>query len=371
MDFDFSEDEKTLKDEAKRFLKDRCPPKAVRRVLEGEYPFDRELWKAIGELGWIGAAIPEQYGGAALGHVGLCAIAEEIGAALAPVPFGSTVYLLAEALMLAGTDAQKTKWLPKIAKGEVIGCFAEAEGAEARSGKPLATVFEKGSLNGTKLPVADGLYADLAVVTARTGGEGEALYLVELGQPGVAREAVKTVDPSRGHARILFQNARAERLGQEGEGAELRRRLFDRAAVLMAFEQVGGAEAALQMACEQARTRFAFGRPIGSQQGIKFKLADVYCAVELARSNAYWGAWALAAGSPDLGLAAATARVAASKAFWLAAKENIQVHGGMGFTWEGDCHFYYRRAKLLSLALGAPGEWKEKLIAAVETRNAA
>jgi len=371
MDFDFSEDEKTLKDEAKRFLRDRCPPKAVRRVLEGEAPFDRELWKAIGELGWIGAAIPEEFGGAALGHVGLCAIAEEVGAALAPVPFASTAYLAAEALVLAGSEAQKRRWLPRIAKGEAIGCFAEAEGAEARSGKALATLFDKGSLNGTKIPVADGAYADLAIVVARAGSEAEALFLVELDQPGVAREAVKTVDPSRGHARIVFQNAKAERLGREGEGPELRRQLLDRAAVLMAFEQVGGADAALQMACEYARQRFAFGRPIGSQQGIKFKLADVYCAVELARSNAYWGAWALAAGSPDLGLAAATVRVAASKAFWLAAKENIQVHGGMGFTWEGDCHFYYRRAKLLSLALGAPAEWKEKLVAAFEKRNAA
>ncbi|WP_119421620.1 acyl-CoA dehydrogenase family protein [Desertibaculum subflavum] len=371
MNFDFSDDEKRLKEEAHGFLNDRCPPKAVRRVLEGELPFDRDLWRGVAELGWTGAAIPEAYGGVGLGHVGLCALAEELGAALAPIPFASSIYLAAEALLLAGTEAQKSRWLPKLATGQLIGTIAVAEGAEARSGKPLATSAEGGRLSGTKLPVADGAYADIAIVAARTAKSPLALYVVELNQPEIDRAPVKTIDPSRGHARLTFRGAKAEPLGSEADGEAILKRLYDRAAILVGFEQVGGASVALDMACNYARERYAFGRPIGSQQAVKHKLADVYCAVELARSNAYWGAWALGADAPELPLAAATARVAGSRAFYVASKENIQVHGGMGFTWEGDCHLYYRRAKHLALMLGAAPEWKEKLVNEIERRNAA
>jgi alkylation response protein AidB-like acyl-CoA dehydrogenase len=173
------------------------------------------------------------------------------------------------------------------------------------------------------------------------------------------------------HGRITFNGAAAEPLGAPGEGLALVHRLFERAAILFAFEQVGGAQASLDMAKAYALERYAFGRPIGSFQAIKHKLVDVYVATELARSNAYYGAWALSKDAPELPVAAAAARVSASEAFYLAAKENIQTHGGMGFTWEFDCHLYYRRAKLLSLTLGSTREWKDRLVTLLEARNEA
>jgi alkylation response protein AidB-like acyl-CoA dehydrogenase len=212
--------------------------------------------------------------------------------------------------------------------------------------------------------------ADVAVVAARADQGGLSLHLVELGGPGVARMSIRTVDPTRSHARLVFDGAPAEPLGAPGQGGPLLERLLDRAAVLVAFEQVGGAQAALDMAREYVLGRFAFGRPIGSFQAIKHKLVDMYVAIELARSNAYYGAWALSTGAPELAVAAAAARVAASQAFWLAAKENIQAHGGMGFTWEFDCHLYYRRAALLGLQLGGLRRWKDLLIARLESRAA-
>ena len=187
---------------------------------------------------------------------------------------------------------------------------------------------------------------------------------------GVARHRIETVDPTRSHARIEFDNASAELLGQPGEGWRLCETLFDRAAVLFAFEQVGGAQACLDMGTDYAKGRFAFGRAIGSYQAIKHKLVDMYVAIELARANAYYGAWALGTDAAELPVAAAAARVAASEAFNHAARENIQTHGGMGFTWEYDCHLYYRRAKLLSLALGGERRWKDRLISQLELGNA-
>jgi alkylation response protein AidB-like acyl-CoA dehydrogenase len=188
---------------------------------------------------------------------------------------------------------------------------------------------------------------------------------------GVAREELKTLDPTRGHARFTFRNARAERLGAAGQGWDLAEALLDRAAALIAFEQVGGAQACLEMATDYAKNRYAFARPIGSFQPIKHKLADMYVAIEVARANAYYAAWALSTDAAELKLAAAAARVAASEAYHLAAKENIQTHGGMGFTWEADCHLFYRRAKLLAVQAGAPALWKEKLVRQLELKNAA
>jgi alkylation response protein AidB-like acyl-CoA dehydrogenase len=182
---------------------------------------------------------------------------------------------------------------------------------------------------------------------------------------------METVDPSRSHSRLRFDGTPAGVLGNIGDGWSLTERLLDRAAVLFAFEQVGGAQQCLEMAVEYAKKRFAFGRPIGSFQAIKHKLADVFIATELARSHAYYGAWALSTDAPDLPVAAAAARVAASRAFYLASSENIQIHGGMGFTWELDCHLYYRRAKLINLALGSERHWKHKLVSRLENRTVA
>jgi alkylation response protein AidB-like acyl-CoA dehydrogenase len=364
MNFDFSDDQRVLRDQARKFLSQEATPARVRRILETDEAYDDKLWRGMVELAWPGTAIPESYGGAGYGHLELCVIAEELGRSLAPTPFSSSVYLATEAILAAGSDAQKRRWLPKLAMGEAVGCFALSEGAAAPGLAKMAAIARDGRLTGVKLPVADGDVADVAVVAARADVPGGpvALYLVNLHGPGVTRTSLKTVDPTRSHARITFADVPAEPLGATADGAALIDRLFDRAAVLFAFEQVGGAQAALDMAREYAMGRFAFGRPIASFQAIKHKLVDMYVAIEMARSNAYYGAWALSTNAPELPVAAATARVSATDAFWLAAKENIQTHGGMGFTWEFDCHLYYRRAKLLGLVLGSTRRWKDLLI---------
>jgi acyl-CoA dehydrogenase len=375
MNFDFSDDQKMLKDQARKFLTEKCPTKVVRKILESDEPYDKALWKQIAEMGWLGTAIPEEYGGLGLGHLELCVVAEELGRAIAPVPFASSVYLATEALLLAGNDAQKKKYLPKLASGEVIGTFALAEGPQQPTPKTIKATFKGGKLDGVKVPVPDGDVADFAVVLVRTGeGQGEralSLVIVDLKSPGVSRRTVKTVDPSRSQAELTFKGAAAEQLGASGDGWDLAKRVLDRAAVLMAFEQVGGADSCLAMAKDYALNRYAFGRQIASFQAIKHKLADMYVLNELARSNAYFGAWALSTNSPDLAEAAAGARISATDAFHNASKENIQTHGGMGFTWELDCHLFYRRSKVLSLALGASRVWKDRLVNHLEKKNVA
>ena len=395
MDFDFSSDQKQLKEQVRRFLADRCDRKAVRAVLDGPQSYDRALWQSMAELGYLGATIPEAYGGLGAGYPEACVIAEELGRAVAPVPYSSTIALAAECLMMAGSDAQKERWLPGLARGELIGTAALVEHTGALLPGAIATTAtaEGGGggvrLTGSKTAVADGDIADLAIVAAvpADGAAGRAssavgaaaaqrqaplsLYLVDLAGEGVTRSPIATIDPTRSHARITFDEAAAEPLGEPGAGWSLLERLFDRAAVLIAFEQLGGADRALEMARDYALERFAFGRPIGSLQAIKHMLADMYVSATLARSNCYYSAWALATGSAELPVAAATARVSATQAYQHCSRNNIQVHGGMGFTWEFDCHLYYRRSNLLAVALGAPSTWEDRLVERLRERREA
>jgi alkylation response protein AidB-like acyl-CoA dehydrogenase len=371
MNFDFSDDQKFLKSEARKFLEGRCPTSKVRAVLDDPAKsYDADLWKEVAAQGWMGTTIPEENGGLGLGHLELCVIAEELGRALAPLPFASTVYFVAEALLMAGSDAQKAAWLPKIAAGEVIGCFATVERPGVLTEGQVQARVDGGKLTGTKIPVTDGDIADVAVVLARESG-ALSLFLIDLKAGGVTRETLETLDPTRGVAKLTFAGAPAERLGEVGEGLSLAEALLERAAVLLAFEQLGGADRALEMAKGYAMERYAFGRPIGSYQAIKHKLADMYVKNELARSNAYYGAWALETGASELPLAAAAARVSGCEASWYAAKENLQTHGGIGYTWQMDCHLFYRRAQQLGLVAGSAKAWKEKLVSQLERRNAA
>ncbi len=375
MNFDFSDEQKQLRDTARKFLAEKCPPKAVRAVIEGSAPYDRDLWKGLAEMGFLGVAIPESYGGTGAGHLELCVIAEEMGRALAPVPFSSTVYLAAEALLIAGSEAQKQKWLPLIASGEAIGTLALFEGRGNPSPQSIKLAASNGALDGTKKPVPDAAIADFAVVAARTGSSGRdtdiSLFLVDMKADGVAAKALGNIDPSHGQAEIVFKNCKAEPLGSAGEGWSIVAQVLDRAAVLLAFEQVGGADRALEMGRDYALDRIAFGRPIGSFQAIKHMLADMYVSATLARSNCYYGAWALSTNAGELPEAAAAARISATQAFQHCAKNNIQVHGGMGFTWEFDCHLYYRRANATALSLGSLSYWEDALIDRMRKRNAA
>ncbi len=370
MNFEFSEDSALLRDQARGFLRDKCDTKVLRRVLDGHEPYAAAVWQEMAGMGWLGAAIPEEYGGLGLGYEGLCVLAEELGRAVAPVPFASSIYLAAEAILAAGSETQKQALLPKLADGSLIGTFALAEGLGQPTAEGIHVRAVGGVLNGEKWPVTDGTIADFAIVVARGEG-GIGLYHVDLTGPGVARNTLRSIDPSRNQARIDLTGAKAERLGAAGDAWPIVERVLERAAILVAFEQVGGAEVCLHMARDYALQRFAFGRPIASFQAIKHKLADVYVALELARSNAYYGAWALSEGGAELPLAAAAARVSATEAYHLASKENIQTHGGVGFTWDFDCHLYYRRSKHLALAIGAAPFWKSRLVDQLETRNAA
>src|SRR5437868_3096511 len=284
MNFDFSDEQKQLRNEARKFLTEKCSSKAVRVVLDGKEPYDRGLWKGLAEMGFLGVAIPEQFGGAGAGHLELCVIAEEMGRALAPVPFSSTVYLAAEAILLAGSEAQKQKWLPLIASGGAIGTLALFEGKGNPSPGAIKLSASGGNLNGMKKPVAD---------------------------------------------------------------------------------------RAMEMGRDYALDRIAFGRPIGSFQAVKHLLADMYVSATLARSNCYYGAWALSTNASELPEAAAAARISATQAFQHCSKNNIQVHGGMGFTWEFDCHMYYRRANATALTLGSLSYWEDALIDRMRKRNAA
>jgi acyl-CoA dehydrogenase len=371
MNFDFSDEQKMLRGIARKFLKEHCGPGHVRHVLDSGEPYDQALWKGIAELEWPGTAIPEDYGGIGYGYLELCVLAEELGRAVAPVPFSSSVYLASEALQIAGSEQQRRKFLPRLAAGDVVGTFALAEGARAPTKSNIEASVRNGKLYGTKVPVADGQVADLLVVAARpsVSSRDVGLYLVELPDGRVAREPIQTIDPTRSHASLTFDGAAAQRLGSGESHWPVIEQLRDRAAVLLAFEQLGGADAALEMATEYAKNRYAFGRPIGSFQAIKHKLADAFIRNELARSNCYFAAWALSADAAELSIAAASARIAATEAFEYIAAENIQTHGGIGFTWESDCQLFYRRSKLLALALGGVRSWKNRLIDQLERRT--
>jgi alkylation response protein AidB-like acyl-CoA dehydrogenase len=371
MNFDFSEDQKFLQKTARDYLADQAPLSVAREILESSASYHEGLWKGVAEMGWLGTAVPEEYGGAGFGHLELAVIAEEIGRALSPIPFSSSVYLATEGLMLAGKEEQKKRHLPRLASGELIGTLALSEGPGQIRPEELQTTFADGRLNGAKRPVPDGDVAGLALVAAREPSGAVSLVLADLDGEGVERRPVESIDPSRSQASIEFRNAPGELLGGAGQGWELVEQLLNRAAVLMAFEQLGGADRSLEITQEYAMGRYAFGRPIASFQALKHRMADLWAMLQLARSNCYYGAWALSNSSDELGIAACNSRVSASDGFIHAAEEMVQIHGGVGYTWEYDCHLFYRRAKALSLVLGSPRQWREKLIQRLEAARGA
>ena len=368
MNLDFSDDQKFLQEEARKFLEKENSISRSRSVLESDNKVDTELWNKIVDLGWTGIRIPEQYDGLGLGHLELCVVAEELGRFLAPVPFSSSVYLFTEAIINFANEDIKKNILPKLVTGEIVGTFAVAEDLTAPTKENLALSSEDNLINGKKIVVPDAEIATHVLVVAKTK-QGTSIQLVDLSAKGVAVEHQENIDESRGYFSISFDNVQSELIGDEINGWDLYESIINQAAVLFSYEQIGGSQAALDMAINYAQERYAFGRPIGSFQAIKHKLADMYIALTLAKSNCYYAAWALSTNSADLPTASATARVSSTKAFQLCSKENIQTHGGNGFTWEYDCHLFYRRSKLLSLNIGSLSNWKEKLVTSLEQSN--
>tara|TARA_B100001758_G_C18412802_1_gene617074 strand:- start:2615 stop:3727 length:1113 start_codon:yes stop_codon:yes gene_type:complete len=368
MNLDFSDDQKFLKEEARKFLEKEDVLSRSRSVLESNNKVDEELWKKIVDLGWTGIRIPEEYNGLGLGHLELCVVAEELGRFLAPVPFSSSVYLFTETIINYANEDIKQNILPKLVSGEIVGTLAVTEELIAPTKDNISLSCVDGIINGKKIAVPDAEVATHVIVVARTNN-GTSLQLVDLSLEGITLEHQENIDESRGHFSINFDNVQSETIGDDINGWDLFESTIDQAAVLFSYEQIGGSQAALDMAINYAQERYAFGRPIGSFQAIKHKLADMYIALTLAKSNCYYAAWALSTSSSDLPAASATARVSSTKAFQLCSKENIQTHGGNGFTWEYDCHMFYRRSKLLSLNIGSLSNWKEKLVTSLEQSN--
>ena len=361
MNFDFSEEQKLLRTTARDYLDDRAPLGLARSILESDLAMSRELWEGAAEMGWLGAVIPEAWGGGGFGHAELALLAEELGRSLAPIPFVTSA-AVAEAVLIAGSDDQKRRWLPGFANGSRIGTLALAETrGVVRPERVRARYLADGTLSGTKIGAPDGAAANVALVLARCDAGGLVLVLAEPDEE--ARNVEESIDPSRPAAGFTFDATPAEPLAGAGEdGWDLLRRVLDRTAVLQAFEQLGTAQRAFDLTLEQILDRHAFGRPIGSFQAVKHRMSDLYATLEIARSNCYFAAWTLANDDPGLPLAACTARVAATEACREASVEMVQLFGGAGFTWELDCHLFYRRAQNLALALGPSAEWRDRLV---------
>jgi alkylation response protein AidB-like acyl-CoA dehydrogenase len=370
VNFAFSDEQEQLRDAVRRFLEAKSPSSEVRRLMETAEGYDPAVWSQMAnELGLQSLHIPEEYGGQGFTFLELGIVLEEMGRVLLCAPFFSTVVLAAGAIMNAGTADQQAKLLPGIAAGETIAAlaFTEPKGTWDADGIEMVA---KGSgdsytLDGTKTFVIDGHIADLIVVAARldgtTGQDGIAFFTVDAGASGLTRTSLATMDQTRKQAKLEFVNVAATPLGQPGTGWPALAKTLDQAAAMSANEMVGGAQMALDMAVEYAKVRVQFGRPIGSFQAIKHKCADMLLEVESGKSAAYYAAWAAADDNEELPVAASLAKAYCSDAYFHTTAENIQIHGGIGFTWEHDAHLYFKRAKSSQLLLGDPTYHRELL----------
>ena len=371
MNFAFSEEQEELRRSVRRFLEDKSPVTEVRRLMETTEGYDPKVWAQMAnELGLQSLHIPEAYGGQGFSFVELVVVLEEMGRALLCAPFFSTVCLAADAIINAGTEEQKQALLPGIASGETIAtlAFTEPSGKWDANGITMeATPDGSGgyTLDGTKMFVLDGHVANLVVVAARaagTGGtEGISFFTVAGDAPGLTRAALPTMDQTRKQAKLEFSGVKAEPLGEEGAGWAALSKTLDQVAVCLAAEQVGGAQKCLDMSVEYAKVRIQFGRPIGSFQAIKHKCADMLLEVESSKSAAYYAGWAAAEDNDELPVVASLAKSYCSEAYFHAAAENIQIHGGIGFTWEHDAHLYFKRAKSSEILFGDPTYHRELL----------
>jgi alkylation response protein AidB-like acyl-CoA dehydrogenase len=364
MNFAFTEEQEQLRQFVRSFLEDKSPESAVREQMDTEQGYDPAVWSQMADqLGLQSLVIPEEYGGQGFTFVELGVVLEEMGRALLCAPFFSGV-LAAQALLLSGDDEAKKAHLPGIASGQSIAtlAFTEESGKWDESGITLeATAASDGyTLSGVKSFVIDGHTAVLIVVAARTAN-GVSLFAVDGGASGLTREALSTMDQTRKQAKLTFDATPATLVGTDGAGWETMTTVLDLAAIALAAEQVGGAQLVLEMAVQYAKDRVQFGRPIGSFQAIKHKCADMLLEVESAKSAAYYGMWCAAELNEELPSVASLAKAYCSEAYFHAAAENIQIHGGIGFTWEHPAHLYFKRAKSSELLFGDPAYHRELL----------
>jgi len=371
VDFGFNEEQEMLRQSARSLLEKECPSAAVRKMMEDERGFDPALWKKMAELGWLGLVIPEEYGGGGLSYVDLVLIMEEMGRVVLPSPFIWTV-MFAEAIKRAGNDKQKASLLPKIASGELIATVAYLEPSGVWSPDGIAmTARREGAgyvLGGTKLFVNDGHIADCLLVAARTGEAGNhgiTLFALETKHSGIEVKRLTTMDQTRKLTEVEFTAVKVgapDVVGEEGNGWSTLSEVIDRGKVMLAGEMMGGAQKVLEMTVDYAKVRVQFGRPIGSFQAVQHKCANMMIDVEGTKSAAYYASWAVSNDVAEAPLAAALAKAAASDAFRRVSAEGIQLHGGIGFTWDHDMHLYFKRAKSSEFTFG-DANWNRELVA--------
>lgn len=365
MDFAFTAEQEQLREMVRDFLADKSPESEVRRLMETEEGFDSVVWTQLaGELGLAGMAIPEEYGGAGYGVVEVGVVLEEMGRVLLCAPYFSTVVLAATTLMASGDDAAKKDFLPGIASGELRATLAITE--ESGRWNVDATALratrsgDSWTLSGTKSYVLDGATAQLLLVTALTDA-GLSVFAVDAEAEGLNRTPLFTMDQTRKQAKISFHGTPARLIGTDGAAAPVLSHVLDIAAIALAAEQAGGAAQALSMAVAYAKVRVQFGRTIGAFQAIKHKCANMVVQLESAKTAAYYGLWAAATDSDDTPMIASLAKAYCSDAYLFCAEENIQIHGGIGFTWEHPAHLYLKRAKTSQLLFGDPSYHRQHL----------
>ena len=365
MNFAFSEEQEELRKVVRDFLNAKSDEPTVRELMDTEVGYDAAVWTQMAEqMGLQGLVVPEEYGGSGYSFVELIVVLEEMGRRLLCAPYFSTVVLAGQTLIHSGDDAAKQAHLPGIASGETIATLAYTEpNGKWDDSAVTATATKDGDawkINGEKLYVLDGHTADLIITAARTDA-GISLFAVAGDAPGLTRTALSTMDQTRKQARLQYADVPATLIGTDGGGWDVLSKVLDLAAVALAAEQVGGSQEVLESAVQYAKDRVQFGRPIGSFQAIKHKCADMLLEVESAKSAAYYAGWCASELNDELPSVASLAKAYCSEAYFHAAAENIQIHGGIGFTWEHPAHLYFKRAKSSELLFGDPTYHRELL----------
>jgi alkylation response protein AidB-like acyl-CoA dehydrogenase len=372
MNFGFNDEQELLRSTARKFFENECGSDTVRRLMETPEGISPDLWTKLAEQGWLGLVYPEAYDGMGLGLVDLVVLMEEMGRAVVPGPYFSAVLLGGLAILEAGSEAQKKEWLPKIAAGDRRMALAWMEpSAQLGPAGVTLTAVEKGgryTLSGTKLFVHDAHTADALVVAARTrpgaGADGVSLFLLPKGTRGLEVTLLPTMDQTRKLCEVSLSDVSVGAdalLGAAGAGWTPLARVLDRATVALCAEMCGGAQKVLDMTVEYAKIRQAFGRPIGSYQGVKHRAADMLVDVENSKSITYYAAWALDEGAAEAPLAVSMAKAYVSDAYRRVAAAGIQLHGGIGFTWEHDLHLYFKRAKGSEFTFGDATHHRERV----------
>lgn len=373
MQFTFTEEQQEFRSVLRRYFEQASPTSTVRRLMETEAGWDAAQWREMNQqLGLCGVHVPEEYGGQGFSFVELGIVLEEMGRALVCAPYFASAVLAATAIMNAAAEAQKTALLPPIVSGETIAtlAFTEPNGLWDASGALTTATPANGkfTLDGVKSFVLDGHTAGLIVVLARapgsTGEDGLSFFTAPGDAPGLTRTPLKALDPTRKIARLEFAGVPADLLGEQGAAAQPFAKTLDQAAACLASEMVGGAERLRQSALDFANMRMQFGRPIASFQSMKHKQADMLLEVELAKSAAYVAAQSAADDADDMPALASLAKAAASEAYLQTAIHTIQIHGGVGFTWDNDTHLWFKRAKSSEVFLGDPAWRRERLMQA-------